>query len=203
MRCTGRTRENVACRNNAITGGVVCRMHGGSAPRVKALAAVRAEVSKWQLGDATDDPGEVLLRLITQSRRRVEMYNAEIDRKVEEGMKIWGDEFELERILVGDQMFKARDGIAQKAGEYIRGLVVLEGEERDRLANFAAKAIAAGIAERQVRLAERQGNVMAMVMSAAMDRAGLSQAQQDAVIIAMQSVFAEEQANRQLEAGDW
>ena len=58
----------------AIKGGEVCRKHGGAAGQVKAKAAVRAELLSWGLGDATVDPGEVLLRLVTQSAARAERY---------------------------------------------------------------------------------------------------------------------------------
>lgn len=40
----------------------------------QAKAAVRAELLGWDLGDATVDPGEVLLRLVTQSAARAERY---------------------------------------------------------------------------------------------------------------------------------
>lgn len=76
--CTATNRQGEPCRNRAITGGTVCRVHGAS-PKVRALAAVRAEVSKWTLGDATDDPGETLLRLLTQSRIRADQYAALIE----------------------------------------------------------------------------------------------------------------------------
>ena len=46
----------------------------GAAGQVKAKAAVRAELLGWGLGDATVDPGEVLLRLVTQSAARAERY---------------------------------------------------------------------------------------------------------------------------------
>jgi hypothetical protein len=36
--------------------------------------AFRAELLGWGLGDATADPGEVLLRLVTQSTARAERY---------------------------------------------------------------------------------------------------------------------------------
>jgi hypothetical protein len=50
-----------------------------------------------------------------------------------------------------------QEGYLYAAEEAIRGLVQLEAAERDRCANMATKAIAAGLAERQVRLAESQG----------------------------------------------
>lgn len=158
--CTAKAKTTgKRCGRSAIVGGTVCRIHGGSVPKVAALAAVRAEVSKWQLGDAVDDPGEVLLRLVTQSRMRVEQYAAEIERKVAE----LGPGMTLEVVLVGDTMISTEAG-SEKSGEYIRGLVQLEAQERDRLANFCAKAIAAGLAERTVRMAERQGELLAAVL---------------------------------------
>jgi hypothetical protein len=47
---------------------------GGAAQQVKAKAAVRVELIGWGLGDATVDPGEVLLRLVTQSAAGAERY---------------------------------------------------------------------------------------------------------------------------------
>lgn len=174
MNCVAKTKAGERCRRHAVTGATVCAVHGGSAPQVKAHAAVRAEVSKWQLGDAVDDPGEVLLRLVTQSRMRVEQYAAEIERKVAE----LGPGMTLESVLVGDTLVVGEFS-ETKVGEYIRGLVQLEAQERDRLANFCAKAIAAGLAERTVRMAERQGEMLAAVLMSIIGSTilGLSDAQ--------------------------
>jgi hypothetical protein len=46
----------------------------GASPHVASKAAVRAEVWSWGLGDTTVDPGDVLLRLVTQSAARAERY---------------------------------------------------------------------------------------------------------------------------------
>lgn len=46
----------------------------------------------------------------------------------------------------------------------IRGLVQLEADERDRLAGFVSKALAAGIAEHQARISERTGEMLAMFL---------------------------------------
>ncbi len=40
-RCNGRRRDGEPCTNRPMTGSTVCRMHGGSAPQVKAKAAER------------------------------------------------------------------------------------------------------------------------------------------------------------------
>ncbi len=159
MICTAKTKRGTPCKLHAVKGAKVCIRHGAAAPQVKAKAAVRAEVMKWTLGDAVDDPGEVLLRLVTQSRMRVDSYAELIEQKIADGQELYGETFTLENILVGSTYFEG-----QKTGEYIRGLVQLESQERDRLGMFAAKAIAAGLAERQVRLAERQGELLAELM---------------------------------------
>lgn len=183
MQCSAHTTAGDACKKDAIAGATVCRVHGGAIPAVAAKAAVRAEVMRWTIGDATDDPGEVLLRLVTQSRMRVDAYAQVIEEKITAGQKLYGDAFNLERILIGDNMTVTMDGDAVKTSEYIRGVVQLEATERDRLAGFAAKAIGAGLAERQVRVAERQGELLAELMRAVMSdpELGFTESQREAM----------------------
>ena len=174
MNCTAQTKAGNPCKSVAIHGALVCWKHGGAAPQVQAKAAVRYELSRWVMGDTLDDPGETLLKLITQSRRRADAYSEELT--------IRSEPYEtLQEALVGDSWITGADGTAYKAGEYIRGLVLLESQERDRCASFCLKAIAAGIAERQVRLAEQQGALIAEVIRAmiADPEFGLSVEQQE------------------------
>jgi hypothetical protein len=79
--------------------------------------------------------------------------------------------------LIGRTYSDNRDGSIYATGEQIRGLAELEARERDRCANFATKAVAAGLAERQVRLAERQGQMILQVLTAVFDELGLSESQ--------------------------
>src|SRR4029453_3253866 len=74
VQCRATSRTGKQCKNKAIPGGAVCRFHGGASPHVASKAAVRAEVFRWGLGDSTVDPGETLLRLVTQSAARAERY---------------------------------------------------------------------------------------------------------------------------------
>ena len=53
-------------------------------------------------------------------------------------------------------------------------LLILKRKERERCANFATKAIAAGLAERTVRVAERQGQLMVEMVQAALREVDLS-----------------------------
>ena len=57
--------------------------------------------------------------------------------------------------MVGNTYGAAKDIGVYVTGEAIRGLADLEAKERDRCGSFATKAIAAGLAERIVRVAER------------------------------------------------
>lgn len=153
-KCAGRRSDGNPCGNPPIRGATVCRSHGGAAPQVRAKAAVRAEVQAWGLLAADVDPGEQLLRLIAQSAARVERYAAELEALVAESPS-------LRAALVAQAW-----GEFGPTGEYIRGLVRLESEERDRLASFCIKAVAAGLAERQVRVSEELGRQVAEVLSA-------------------------------------
>jgi hypothetical protein len=198
----------------AIPGGTVCRWHGGAAGQVKAKAAVRAEVLNWGLGDSHVDPGEVLLRLVNQSAARAEMYARllqeafdaaeRLKQAHEKGttLEAVGDENadtaetarrDLDRIfntggvaaLVGNTYGAAKDVGVYVTGEAIRGLADLEAKERERCASFASKAVAAGFAERTVRVAERQGQLMVEMVQSALREVDLSPEQASAFKVAL------------------
>jgi hypothetical protein len=194
------------CKRKAIPGGTVCRYHGGGAQQVKAKAAVRAELLGWGLGHSTVDPGEVLLRLVTQSAARAERYALLLDEAYEAAERLKRafdagaleiDESkqmaetacdDLDRIfntggvaaLVGNTYGAAKDVGVYVTGEAIRGLADLEAKERERCANFASKAVAAGLAERTVRIAERQGQLIVEMVQAALREVDLSPEQASA-----------------------
>jgi hypothetical protein len=158
--CTGRSKQRAGqpCDAWPVKGTDKCPVHSGKKlAQLKAEGAVRQEVERWGLNSQVTlvDPGVVLLRLVTQSAQRADMLAAELEARVAEAPN-------LRDALVGDSY-----GEFGKVGEYVRGLARLEAEERDRCAGFAAKAIAAGLAERQVRLAERQGALLVEVLRAA------------------------------------
>jgi hypothetical protein len=172
VQCTAISKQTgKQCKARAIAGGTVCRWPGGGAKQVKAKAAIRAELIGWGLGDTNVDPGEVLLRLVTQSAARAQRYAAELEALV--------DSEGLTAAMVGEVEIPTKHG-DYKAGEYIRGLAQLEAQERDRCAGFAAKAVAAGLAERTVRIAEQQGQLMVEMVQAALREVDLSPEQASA-----------------------
>lgn len=218
-RCTSRKKSGEPCKGWRTPGSDKCRRHLFN-PQARAKAAVRAEVINWGLGDTHVDPGEVLLRLVSQSAARAEKYAGLLEQAYEAAERLKAaheshalvmdtapsDELDgdgdpipdspavqrakddLDRIfniggvaaLVGNVYSASNSGALYATGEAIRGLTELEAKERDRCAVFAAKAIAAGLATRQVELAEKQGRLIADVLRAVLgdSELGLSAEQQ-------------------------
>lgn len=147
------TRE---CRNWAVLGSNVCRNHGGAAPRVKAAAARRLlEVRTFQeLFQRVEHAAEVdpLDALMTEVAR---------SSVITEGLSM----------LVGDLGLADEDGdgAAIIAGGNQHPLVRWLNEERDRKVRFAEVAVRAGVAERYMKIQERQIALMAQVVSATLD----------------------------------
>jgi hypothetical protein len=172
-------------------------MHPGKTlQQAKAEGVVVMELKRWGLDGHTElaDPGEIQLRLVTQSAARVEFYAGLLGRAYEaaerlreahagaallvaagsanadegEDPAVQAARLDLERIfatggvgaLIGVKRDADRFGRVFETEEAIRGLALLEAQERDRCSRFSTQAIAAGLAERQVRLAESQGAAM-------------------------------------------
>ena len=53
----------------------------------------------------------------------------------------------------------------------------LEAEERDRCANLAAKAVAAGLIKKQTQLANIVGEMLSKSLQAVLDRVGITEAE--------------------------
>lgn len=191
-----KTRAGALCGQMVIAGTQRCKMHAGkSRLKAKAEGAVVVELRRWGLGDSTVDPGEVLLRLVTQSAARCELYAGLLGEAYDAAERLreaGGGGFDaptleeaarqdLDRVfghggvaaLVGKTYAADKQAGIFATGEAIRGLAKLEAEERDRCATFASKAVAAGLAERQVRLAEKQGGMLAAVILGVLADLGL------------------------------
>jgi len=75
VRCLKRRKDGEPCGAQAVGGTEACKTHAGRPLAEQAArGAVALEVSRWALGDKTLDPGVTLLRLMTQSVRRAELY---------------------------------------------------------------------------------------------------------------------------------
>lgn len=157
-----------------------------------AHAAVRAELAGWGLDAPTVDPGDTLLRLLSQSAARVARYGALLQAAYD-GAVDFPERFAGAGVaaLIGHRFAATMTGGRVEVGEAIRGLVELEAAERDRCARFAKLALDAGIEERRVRLAERQVDTLDAVLRAALRMAGLGPELQARVIDAVPAALGE------------
>ena len=179
-RCIAMTQmgRGPRCSKPAITGSTVCRTHGGGTPAVQRKAIVRRELENWGLNgiEETVDPGQTLLRLLTQSYHRANFYG-EILRQSWEVAAQNGNQSEFDmpngvRGLIDRKYIQGENGSIY-VGDAIKAIVVLEKEERDRCASLSLKALAAGLAERQVKLLEMEASLVVGAVKAALDRAGV------------------------------
>jgi hypothetical protein len=208
----GRNKAGEPCGKPVIGGTRRCDMHSGKRRvTAKAEGAVVVELRAWGLSGHAElaDPGETLLRLVTQSAARCELYArllaeafdaAERLRRsgVAPQSNLLDEEtarMDLERIfntggvsaLIGHKYAGTQTSGVIATGEAIRGLAELEATERDRCANFAAKAVAAGLAERMVRASEQMAGLLAAAVERTLARLGL-----DPKSVQVRSAVAEE-----------
>ena len=158
--CTATARRTgQRCGRAAITGATVCYVHGGGAPAVKAAAARRVAEAKaaaqvTRLGARTDiSPADALLDLVHWTAGEVAYWRTQVEALDREALT-WG----VTRIKDGGQDYgttaEARPNVAY----------VMLGQSSDRLASYCVAALKAGVDERRVQLAQRQGEVTADVL---------------------------------------
>lgn len=190
------------CGSRVLRGGIACKKHiGKNLKQAKADGALRAAIDDWGIsrGDYID-PGDMMLRLIAQSARRVQRYADAIaalvqfqnDANAEAGYE---DEDEPDaafgrwvrdahgndpalRVLLAPDYAVTKDGERVYVGKKIAAITELESKERDRLALWCQKAIAAGLEERRVKAAEQQGLHLVAVIRILAEQLGFSADQQ-------------------------
>lgn len=79
-RCTAHRKNGDQCKNAAIKGGNVCRVHGGSAPQVKAAALRRIQ-------EAADPIAAEMIRLAQQAESETARIQAGRDLLDRAGLK--------------------------------------------------------------------------------------------------------------------
>jgi plasmid stabilization system protein ParE len=134
-----------------VHGTDVCRMHGGEAPQVLAAgqrriaeAAAREAVKLYGL-PVDVDPGEALLTEVRWTAGHVLWLRGAVQ------------ELEASNQVIGGAFGGAHPWVD------------LYREERKHLVNVCTAALRAGIEERQVRLAEKQGELIADVIRQLLD----------------------------------
>lgn len=200
-RCTATSKRTGQRCQLTVIGGGVCFMHGGKAPQVAAKREERivafeakAEITAWSAmtGRPTVDPGLAVLAALHMSWLRLHVYSGLLQQQLEGEpgvtfLRASEGGPRLARGYAADQ--PAPDGVdglightyaADKqagvfaSGEAVRALVTLEAQERDRVVRYAKTAHDMGIAEREVRLAEEQGRLLAGVINGVLAEVGLT-----------------------------
>ncbi|WP_426566397.1 HGGxSTG domain-containing protein [Angustibacter sp. McL0619] len=172
-RCTAHTRTGRPCKARPVTGATVCRMHGGSAPQVRAAAQRRLQEAQAtrdvQLFAGRRDihPAEALLELVHWTAGEVDYWRQRV-RDIETSDLTWGVTKEK---TGGDD-----HGITSEAKPHIAYVMLVQAS--DRLERYASAALKAGIDERRVRLAESQGALVAETIRRILARLSLSADQQ-------------------------
>lgn len=173
-----------------MDGQRVCRLHGGKSPRALAAAerrrgeeqARRALESFGAPADGVGDPGAVLVGLIEVSVGLMGFYREQV-RNLDAGDLVWGvveeaDEDIITRAIDSDAesdkvdvVEVASKPLARKSKRKAAMSVwlTLFDAERDRLANLTVAALKAGVQERQIQLAEKQGQAVGTVIGQILD----------------------------------
>lgn len=186
--CRAENRQGRRCGNLAMHGSDVCRIHGGAAPQVRRRAAAnvardRALAEARRLGGSLEvDPHEVLLAQVREAAANVEVLRSHVA-----GLAVdLADDGTA--VAVPEQRIEWDKG-GTHVDAKVHILVAMYNDERDRLARYAKLAIDAGVAERQVRVAEQQAQRLGRAFSRALDAAAdqLTPAGREAVRVALAS----------------
>ncbi len=156
-----------------MKGATVCVAHGGRAPQVKAAAARRLEQQAAIAAMAAYglprkvDPADALLEEVHRTAGHVAWLQERVAGLDADDL-VWGTVQEVDKGSGTDTTQAAKPSVWL---ELYRG-------ERKHLAEVCKTALAAGVAERQIRLAEQQGAMLAGVIARVLDGLDLSAEQQ-------------------------
>jgi hypothetical protein len=187
-RCTSRSsRTGKPCQRYPVKGAKVCATHGGRAPQVKAAAKARQVQEAAELAVATYGlprevaPDQALLEEVHRTAGHV-AWLGKVVGQLEQGEVTWGLAEETDAPVTD-----GGGGTTTKSKAGVNVWVKLYQDERRHLAAVCRDALAAGIAERQVRLAEQQGSLLAGVIGR------VAQRLLEAIVVMMRADVGDEQ----------
>lgn len=195
-RCTARSsRTGERCKKARVTGATVCRSHGAGAPQVKAAAKHRAAVMEAhaeaermvaRAGVDADPIDHLVDSLLTvaalcvvyghmvadlDSAAARDLAETDRDTRGELGYYAVTDEESRDNlhVVAGDRLM----GLDRHGAAQLHPFVVEYHRLLAERAKLAKMAIDAGVAERQVRIAEQQGAVIVEVLQATLNELGV------------------------------
>lgn len=205
QQCTATSKATGHRCRRQVVGAAVCIVHGGRAPQVAAKREERvvaweaqAEITAWSAmsGRPTVDPGLAVLAALQMSWLRLHVYSGLLEQQLQgesgvtflrpsQGPRVTGGYADAQPApeavqgLVGHTYAADKQAGIFASGEAVRALVTLEAAERDRVVRYAKTAHDMGIAEREVRLAEKQGELLAAVIRGVLADLNLSPQQME------------------------
>ncbi len=162
LRCKAmKTDGSARCKNPAVKGTTVCRKHGGNLPQVRAKAKRREQEQELQkVVDSLDlndlpytSPELALMNEVSRCAKMVEFLSDQIAN--------------LERDKLTGMMVTRitdKDGTERTVTQHV--LVKALGEWSDRLTRTSKATIDADIAERTLRIAEKDAEILQAVITA-------------------------------------
>lgn len=160
--CTKRSKRRPGddCHASAVKGTAACRIHGGQ--KLDVLRAKGEALSAWRAvpGRQEVTPAEAVMAMLQMSWARLHVYADLLRQQVENASGT-----------------PAGLVVVSESGEAVRGLAKLEAEERDRCVRYAKAAHDMGIADREIKLAEAQGALLAGAIAQILDRLELTAGQ--------------------------
>ena len=166
MYCGAKTRNGGTCRNTPLPGTNRCRMHGGASPQAQAkaqerIAVAKAEAEVARLGARRDiHPADALLELVHWTAGEVDYWRQRVVQLADQDPDAltWGKTSETEKQATE---FRGTDTTHEAAPNVAYRMLT---DASNRLAAYASAALKAGVEERRVRLAEKQGALVADVI---------------------------------------
>lgn len=185
-RCSAnRKGDGQRCGQWAVPGGNVCRYHGGNARQVKAAGKRRREQEEARqvaalFGVPRDvEPGQALLDLVHWTAGEVEFWRGKVRDQAsrDEASLTYG----VTKEEIGTDKGQPHDVETREAKPHIYYVMLYSSQ--DRLTQYATAALRAGVEERRVRLAEQQGDLVALAIRRILGALGLTPEQEALVTV--------------------